>query len=440
MSLRPFWALTALFLCCGALILLLVTPGPEQSAPDTAAYSDIAGSLGEAWDTLDAQALPGRQYRIDYTVLNADGAVVAATRSGLSQSVFDAVRRRETVLDIRSHDAVVGSVLFYDPQADTARALRAGFLRAGALVLLLGACLCAGTALWMRHALTRPFARMRAFARRVAAGDLDVPLAMDRGNLFGPFTESFDLMRSELARARENERRADLSKKELVASLSHDIKTPVASIQAVAELMALREPDAQARANWQIVLAKSQQIGLLVGNLFHASLEELQRLPFAVAEESSETLLPMLRAADAQGRARIAPIPPCLLCFDRLRLSQVFDNIVSNSYKYADTEIDISFRLVDGTLEAAFSDSGPGVPPETLPLLCHKYFRGENAAGKSGSGLGLYLARDFMERMNGTLHCENRLQNNTPNGFTVRTLIPLAGRGTPRGEAVRTLV
>ena len=65
---------------------------------------------------------------------------------------------------------------------------------------------------------------------------------MDRENVFGAFTESFDLMRHELRRARERERRASQSKKELVAKLSHDIKTPIASIRAVAEVMAVTPP------------------------------------------------------------------------------------------------------------------------------------------------------------------------------------------------------
>ncbi|MDR1217504.1 MAG: hypothetical protein LBJ99_02835, partial [Oscillospiraceae bacterium] len=85
--------------------------------------------------------------------------------------------------------------------------------------------------------ILRPFQLMRGFARRVAAGELDVPLEMDRSNAFGAFTESFDLMREELRRARENESASERSKRELVASLSHDIQTPVASIEAVAELM-----------------------------------------------------------------------------------------------------------------------------------------------------------------------------------------------------------
>lgn len=66
---------------------------------------------------------------------------------------------------------------------------------------------------------------MKQFAEKIADGDLEFKLPMDRGNYFGAFTESFDLMREELIRARQGEYEANIRKKELVAELSHDIKT-----------------------------------------------------------------------------------------------------------------------------------------------------------------------------------------------------------------------
>lgn len=112
----------------------------------------------------------------------------------------------------------------------------------------------------------------------MAAGNLDVPLEMDKQNIFGPFTESFDLMRSELKRSKKNEYLANQSKKELVASLSHDIKTPVASIQAITELMLVQQTDEAVRKSLTTINDKAKQITALVTDLFHASLEELQKL------------------------------------------------------------------------------------------------------------------------------------------------------------------
>ena len=96
--------------------------------------------------------------------------------------------------------------------------------------------ICAGYFFYIHHVVIRPFWKLKKFAERVADGNLDIPLEMDRKNLFGAFTESFDIMRSELKKARIAEARANAGKKELVAKLSHDIKTPVASIKAASEV------------------------------------------------------------------------------------------------------------------------------------------------------------------------------------------------------------
>ena len=117
-------------------------------------------------------------------------------------------------------------------------------LQIGMIALLFFTLLVSALSLFVVHRnVLRPFQRMRGFARRVAAGELDIPLEMDKRNAFGAFTESFDLMRDELRRSRESERAAQQSKRELVASLSHDIQTPVSSIRAVAELMEITAAD-----------------------------------------------------------------------------------------------------------------------------------------------------------------------------------------------------
>jgi signal transduction histidine kinase len=257
---------------------------------------------------------------------------------------------------------------------------------------------------------------------------------MDRKNAFGAFTESFDLMRTELAAAREGERRANQSKKELAAQLSHDIKSPVASIKAISELMQVTETDAQSRERAATIEAKADQIDLLISNMFHATLEELQELRVAPAEVASDTVATLIARADYRrliidsaggavgtGNGATVSLPPCIVIADPIRLEQVLDNVIGNSYKYANTPIALEAEILDGYLWLAFTDTGPGVASDELPLLTQKFYRGTNAAEKSGSGLGLYIAHYFMERMDGTLTCENA----TP-GLRTRLALRLA--------------
>ena len=106
----------------------------------------------------------------------------------------------------------------------------------------------------------KPFKKLKGFAVRIAAGNLDFPLEMDRINLFGAFTESFDVMRDELKRSRIAEARAEAEKRELVAELSHDIKTPVASIKAASELGLLLADSDKVKDNYQNIIYKADQV------------------------------------------------------------------------------------------------------------------------------------------------------------------------------------
>ena len=115
---------------------------------------------------------------------------------------------------------------------------------------------------------TLPYAMLDGFARRVAGGDLSVPLDMDRGNVFGAFSESFDLMRTELAAAREREQAAQESKKDLVAQLSHDIRSPLASIAAFVKRAHRELPEDDARREYlEIVLRETERPQMMKARL-----------------------------------------------------------------------------------------------------------------------------------------------------------------------------
>lgn len=428
MKLKPFLIAVALVLLVGAGVVLAIFRTPPQDELNVVAVNDVVQTLAEQWNTLQQSGtLPDIESELDYSVLDASGRLLASTRSGLSETLNDAIAHRDTIVDIVQQDTVIGKALFYNGTAEQLQQQRHYLLTAVLIILLVLTVLCAAYVLLLNRTVFRPFRRMQSFARSVAAGNLDVPLNMDRGNLFGPFTEAFDLMRVELRKARENERKANQSKKELVASLSHDIKTPVASIKAISELMLVRAQTDKERQHLETINAKADQINLLVSNLFHATLEELQELSVHPTEEPSTLLPGLIAEADYDNRVTLAPIPDCIVLADPLRLQQVLDNVISNSYKYADTPISIQSGFTDNFLYLDIADHGAGVTDEELPLLTEKFYRAENAEGKNGSGLGLYISHYLMEQMHGQLECQN-----TPDGFTVRLSLAIAGRHTAK--------
>jgi len=266
-----------------------------------------------------------------------------------------------------------------------------------------------------------PFVKLKDFAKNVASGDLDTPLQQDKHNTFGAFTESFDLLREELKAARENEREADRRKKELVASISHDIKTPVAAIKATVELMLIRDYDDKTKYLLQEMFNKTEEITVLVNDMFHSTLQELQALKVNVTEFPSTALAQLIQNADYKKMAGQVQIPDCVLMGDTVRLVQVFDNIIGNSYKYANTKIEITANFDGSMLIITFRDFGKGVDKEELPLLFGKFYRGKDTSEISGYGLGLHIAKHLMLEMGGDI----QLSNVAP-GFMIQVILMLA--------------
>jgi len=277
--------------------------------------------------------------------------------------------------------------------------------------------------LYFEHSFFMPFRKLQNFAHQIAAGNLDIPLEMDKRNLFGAFTESFDLMRVELRTARENEYRANQSKKELVASLSHDIKTPIASIMSAMDIMLVKAKDEKEKKAVESVNAKLEQINALVTNMFHSTLEELQVLKISPKEIESTEIPKLIHNADYEGRALTFSVPNCIILADTLRLQQVLDNIINNSYKYANTDISICAHINENYLFIDIQDFGAGVLEEEISLIFNKFYRGKKNEKSDGYGLGLYISKYFVEQMGGKLLCKN-----LNGGFTVTLKLKLAGQ------------
>lgn len=306
------------------------------------------------------------------------------------------------------------------------------------VVLVLGY----ATILLVYITLVRPVLEMRDYASEIAKGNLEIPLPIHRGNTFEGFTESFDLMREELKTSKEREKAAEQAKREMMAELSHDIKTPVATIQATCEVLdmiyskkkaeLLEESDLQdvdsTLEKIGFISKKADTINQLVGNVFRATIDDMEEIRVAVSETDSRLIEGFFTNLKEYGNIILENhIPECLVYIDKLRMEQVVDNIVGNSYKYAGTDIRVSFDEVkdipskDGLknnyIKVRISDSGPGVPEDELPLVIEKYYRGSDTTDKNGYGLGLYLVNWYMEKQGGGMEYYN------DNGFVVELLI-----------------
>lgn len=381
----------------------------------------LTGSRGDMTDE-DVRKEHKNPTDLAYVVLNNSGTVLYRTQPDLSESINRAVIHRDTILDLTVEGQVVGKIIIDNDSERLYRKQSQTVILVILAAMLLQCVICIGYLVYLNRVIIKPFHKLEGFAERIAGGNLDTPLMMDRQNLFGAFTESFDIMRSELKKARAAEARANAGKKELVAKLSHDIKTPVASIKAVAEVGTALTDDERLRGYYTQIICKADQINTLITNLFTATLEELRQLAVTPADMESRMLKEMLLSADYLHRAAIPEIPECLLRADPLRLQQVFDNIFANSYKYAGTQIEVKICREGRRLKVHIKDYGGGVREDELPLLKEKFKRGSNAEHIEGAGLGLYISDYFMKEMGGELIIQN-----VEKGFEVTAGISLSG-------------
>ena len=281
--------------------------------------------------------------------------------------------------------------------------------------------------------ILRPFKKLECFAGEVAKGNLEIPLARRRFNLFGAFTWAFDMLRNELKSTRERENEAQRSKKELVAVLSHDIRTPIASIKAYAEYMrSLPDKNTERSLHYlDKIIEKTDEIAKLSNDMFLHAISDLEKLEITpLACQSRDLLNSIIEPLSLQCNSRItilSPIPDVLINTDPFRLTQVFENILLNAEKYAPgSTIEISSAIDGDMLKCYFRDYGNGVLPEDIPFIFDKFFRGKNAkeSKQTGTGLGLYISKYILEKTGGRINASNCLENGKK-GFLVEVSLKI---------------
>ena len=344
---------------------------------------------------------------IDYTLIDNDGNVVFMTADGLSETVMEAVSNSDSVLDVEYGGEKVGKMIIHNSTSAVLKRYKTQLVAGITGISLFQLLVIVGYYFYLKRTIITPFNKLSDFAVRVAGGNLDIPLNMDQGHIFGGFTEAFDMMRVELKKARQAEKEANDAKKEMVAKLSHDLKTPVASIKSSSEIGYEISKDEKTKHYFNLINEKSDQVTTLVANLFNSSVNDITEIAVTPMEYGSDILEPIIKNSDYLNKAGSFTVPEARIFVDKLRIQQVFDNLFMNSYKYADTDIEVSCELVDDYLKVSIRDKGPGVAENELPLLREKYKRGSNCEGKDGAGLGLYLTDYFIRQMDGKLDIIN---------------------------------
>ena len=260
--------------------------------------------------------------------------------------------------------------------------------------------------------ILRPFDKMKDYASEIAKGNFDLPLNYERSNYFGAFTWAFDSMRKEITRSRMAEREAIENNKTVIATLSHDIKTPITSIRAYVEgLEENLDTSEERRSRYlEVIMRKCDEVTALTNDLFLHSLSDLNMLRMQPEEFE---LVPFLKQSVSEIAAehedvlfRKPDISPVINA-DKKRINQIVENLINNSRKYAKTNITVSLTQLDDTVSIHFRDKGSGIPDEDMPFITEKFYRGKNVGDENGSGLGLYIVKYIAEQSGGSVELIN---------------------------------
>lgn len=256
--------------------------------------------------------------------------------------------------------------------------------------------------------------------REIGNGNLDYRIDYHGKDEFAPVCEAFNEMAARLKTSVERTRQDEESRKELLAGISHDLRSPLTSIRAYVEgLLDGVAKTAKARQHYLLTIkTKAEDIDRMVSQLFLFSKLDLAEYPMNLQTFRLDEFITGVTAETKEEyrskglEVTTEPLCPVSVTGDMELLRRVLTNIMDNSAKYkimAIGHLRISMEDAGKNCRIILSDDGPGVPEEALPKLFDVFYRSDparkNPAG--GSGLGLAIACRTVERMSGTISARN---------------------------------
>ena len=263
-----------------------------------------------------------------------------------------------------------------------------------------------------RH-IQQPLDTLVSGVKRIQNGDLDAPIGYETEDEFRPACDAVDEMAARLKASLDAQSRQQQQKQELIAGMSHDLKSPLTSIRAYTEgLLDGVAKDAQTQQRYlQTIYAKETELETLVNRLFSFAKLDLQEAPANLAPlDISETLSEIVDGFDAENLdVHLSELPDGAVLADRELLSRCISNLLDNSRKYGAGHVVIAADVSDDTVSISVSDNGPGVEESQLEKIFELGYRTDSARRNpaGGSGIGLAVVKKAAEQMHGSVKAEN---------------------------------
>lgn len=261
--------------------------------------------------------------------------------------------------------------------------------------------------LYITRQIIHPFHAMQNVADALKNRDFDCPLPAHKSRFFGKFVWAIDVMREELRYHEQRELELMKEKSVMISSLSHDIKTPLSNICLYNE--ALKDEIYSKEIIMQRIEENCEKIDAYVKEIMQANRKELFDFSVQMEEVYLHELLDMLK--QEQERISLAlihyeqeDIQDGLLYTDRYRLKEVISNVIDNAMKYGDGKwIHTAFYEEEHRTILKISNSGSAISVQDSNAIFQSFYRGSNVGKQQGNGLGLYICKQLMKKMDGDI-------------------------------------
>jgi signal transduction histidine kinase len=271
------------------------------------------------------------------------------------------------------------------------------------------------------HALARRVRRLEGSVKQVAEGRFIDPLPEDSEDELGQLTRAFNNMQEQL-------RQVDVARKEFVATASHELRTPIFSLAGFVELLQDEELDDDTRREFletmseQVARLQKLSVDLLDLSRLDAGSVEIERESVDLSELARSIVGEFTPALSEHGTELQVELPEdgVKAACDPERVAQIMRILLDNALRHTPegTQVIVSAERHNGAAELTVADSGPGVGDGAASHVFERFYTGDAARG---AGLGLAIAQELAERMNGSIRLSSR-----PGGATFILQLPTA--------------
>ena len=272
-----------------------------------------------------------------------------------------------------------------------------------------------GVLAYIGRTVIRPFNKMSDMTVSLAKGNLSTPVKEEKSRFFGKFLWGVDMLRENLESSKTKNLEYQKEKKTMLLSLSHDIKTPLSAIQLYTKAMqeGLYETEEKRQEALSGILSKTEEIKSYVDEIHRVSREEFMEFDVNPSEVYMSEAMNNIevyyndKLSVLHTKFIMDEYEDCILSADKDRLIEVIQNLMENAIKYGDgKEIQISFSEEEDCKLITVSNSGCSLDEKELANLFDSFYRGSNTDDIQGNGLGLYIVKQLMKRMDGDAFAE----------------------------------